>query len=232
VRVTPVEADVTEWQPDGPYDLVLDHGLLHNMDPVRHPAYRQTVLRALGPEADFVLLHWHPRFPGQANGRMGPTRVERDDLKSFFAPELTERFFAREEFEDLPDMVGGGMTQAYYWFRRNPAHREPGELLRQVEATLARHGVDATRAGEDTLSPALLAKLVGPGRLGLSHRVPEPGEAGAVLAAWADRAGLDAARVLRLLTVFASDRLGKICVAGAPRCDACEVRFCKRLRYR
>jgi len=232
VRVNPVEADITQWQPDGAYDLVLDHGLLHNMDPVRYPAYRQTVLAALAPAADFVLLHWHPRWPGQANGRMGPTRVGRDDIKAFFAPELQERFFAAEEFEDLPDMVGGGMTQAYYWFRPNPSYYQPAELVRQMESTLARHGVDPAAGPVETLAPALLAKIVGPGRLGIVHREPEPGAAEAVLLAWAERGGLDPRDVARLVTVFGSEALGKVCVAAAPRCDRCDVAFCKRLRYR
>jgi SAM-dependent methyltransferase len=240
VKVTPVEADITEWRPSGAYDLVLDHGLLHNMDPVRYPAYRATVLAALSEDGDFVLLHWHPRYPGQANGRMGPTRVDREDVKTFFAPELQERFFAREEFEDLPDMVGGGMTQAYYWFRRNQAHSQPGKLVEQVHATLKRHGVDAQAmlraAGEapvDAQLPAgLLAKLLGPGRLGISHRVPEPAEAAGILAAWAGHAGISPRQAENLLTIFASDKLGKVCVSGAPKCAECDVAFCKRLRYR
>jgi hypothetical protein len=53
-----------------------------------------------------------------------------------------------------------------------------------------------------------------------------------VLANWATGAKLDPARVQGLLTAFASEQAGKICAAGAPRCDDCEVRFCKRLRYR
>ncbi len=240
VSVTAVEADITEWQPDGAYDLVLDHGLLHNMDPARHPAYRATVLKALAGDGEFVLLHWHPRFPGQANGKMGPTRVDREDIRNFFAPELQERFFAREEFEDLPDLVGGGMTQAYYWFRPNLSHQRPAELLGQIRATLQRHGVDVDALlkaasdgpAEGPLPPGLLARLLGPGRLGITHRVPEPGAAAGALAAWAPRAGVTPRYAENLLTVFASAPRGGICVAGAPRCDQCEVSFCKRLRYR
>jgi len=235
VQVNPVEADITDWQPPARYDLVLDHGLLHNMDPVRHAAYRATVLAALADDAEFVLLHWHPRFAGQGNGRMGPRRVDREAIKDFFAPELQERFFAREEFEDLPDMVGGGMTQAYYWFRRNLAHLQPAALLAQVRATLERHGVDAAAAQSAApapLAPELLAKIVGPGRLGLTHRTPEPAEATAALQAWAGQAGIPAGEAGALLTVFASEALGGICLAGTPKCGECQVSFCKRLRYR
>ncbi len=231
VSVRAVEADITEWQPDGRYDLVLDHGLLHNMDPVRHAAYRKTVLAALGPDAEFVLLHWHPRFAGQANGRMGPRRVDREAIKAFFAPELQERFFAREEFEDLPDMVGGGMSQAYYWFRPNLGWSAPRELLAQVRATLEQHGVDPGMTAAP-IPTELLARLIGPGRLGLTHELPSATEAEAMLDAWAGHAGLGSTEVRRLLDVFAGEAAGKVCVAAAPRCDRCAVHFCKRLRYR
>jgi SAM-dependent methyltransferase len=240
VSVTPVEADITEWQVPQPYDLVLDHGLLHNMDPVRYAAYRERILAALAPEGDFVLLHWHPRVPGQPNGKMGPRRVSREDLLTFFAPELQERWFAREEFEDLPDIVGGGMTQAYYWLRRNQAQARPRELLAQVEATLARHKVDhaalIAAAGDAPVdvklaAPDLLAKLVGPGRLGLSHAVPAADAAPAVVADWARQAGVAPRYVENLFRLFMAADRGDICGAS-PKCGQCDVVFCKRLRYR
>jgi len=240
VVVHTVEADLAEWQPPSRYDLVLDHGLLHNMDPQRHPAYRACLMKALAEDGDFILLHWHPLFPGQGNGRMGPTRRDRETIGDFFAPDLQERYFAREEFEDLPDMVGGGMTQACYWFRRNQAHAKPRELLDQVRTTLRRHAYDheamLARTAEAALGPALepghLARLLGPGRLGIHHRLPEPAGAAGLLAAWAREAGVDPREAANLLTAFASPALAKVCVAGAPRCDQCNVTYCKRLRYR
>ena len=234
VTVRPVEADITEWQVPGAFDLVLDHGLLHNMDPVRYPAYRTRVLAALAEEGDFVLLHWHPRHPGQPSGRMGPRRVSREQVLGFFAPELQERFFAAEEFEDLPDLVGGGMTQAYYWLRRNRANSHPREVLDQVRATVRRNGIDlapllpATGAVKARLAaPDLLARLVGPGRLGLSHVPVSPGEADELIAGWARGAGEDPVAVANLLTLFVGDLCGAL-----PKCGQCEVRVCKRLRYR
>ena len=86
VRVTPVEADITTWDPPHEYDLVLDHGLLHNMDPERYPAYRERIMRAVADDGHFVLLHWHPLHPGQQQGKVGPTRVCREEIKTFFAP--------------------------------------------------------------------------------------------------------------------------------------------------
>ena len=43
-------------------------------------------------------------------------------------------------------LVGGGMTQAYYWFRRNQAQRQPAVLLEQVAG-------DA-QASQDRCQPA------------------------------------------------------------------------------
>lgn len=229
VSVTAVEADITAWEVPQRYDLVLDHGLLHNMDPVRYPAYRERVLRALAGNGDFLLLHWHPLYPGQPDGEAGPRRRSRDEIREFFAPELTERYFAREDFEDLPDVVGGGMSQAYYWFRRNPAHAHPEELLAQLAATLARHGVAPGPATEPDL--ALLARIVGPGRLGLSQRIIEPAGAVQAVRDWATAHGRDAEQLLDSLARFSSEALGGICT-GNPRCAECEVHYCKRKRYR
>lgn len=230
--VTAIEADITTWEPPGTWELVLDHGLLHNLDPVRHTAYRTRVLQALGAAGDFLLLHWHPRFPGQPNGRLGPRRVERAEIEAFFAPELQLRYFALEEFEDLPDAVGGGMSQACYWFTRNRAHAEPQELLAQIRRTLQRHGVSVPADAGTGLAPAHLARLLGPGRLGISHRAPEPAAAAAMLEAFAGHAGADPQRLACLFAAFASGTPVSICDAGAPKCSACEVRFCKRQRYR
>lgn len=228
VSVTPVEADITTWEVPATFDLVLDHGLLHNMDPVRYPAYRERLTQCVAPDGDFVLLHWHPLYPGQPNGDVGPTRRDRDEIKDFFAPEFQERYFAQEEFEDLPAMVGGGMAQAYYWFRRNQAYWQPEELLAQVRRTLERHGYEFVSGETPRIPGDLLAKLVGPGRLGITHRVPEERAAEGILADWAAGAGTEA---VSLLHQFASEDHAQVC-GTAPKCTECEVRFCKRLRYR
>jgi len=236
VRVTPVEADITDWEPPQQYDLVLDHGLLHNMDPVRFRNYRDCLLKALADDGDFILLHWHPLFPGQAQGKVGARRTSRADIKAFFAPELQERFFACEDFEDLAAIVGGGMTQAYYRFQRNRAEAKPDDLIAQIETTLTKHGIDIAAALASGEAPpdvpaSLLARVVGPGRLGLAHLVPDAADAEAVLAAWAQRSGLEAGPVAALIRLFASGQRGGLCAEDA-KCTDCAVNFCKRLRYR
>lgn len=239
VEVTPVEADITTWDPPHQYDLVLDHGLLHNMDPVRYPAYRERVLGAIVDQGDFVLLHWHPLYPDQPNGKMGPRRVDREAIRDFFSPELQERFFAAEEFEDLPDLVGRGMRQAYYWFRRNQADADPKGLIGQIEATLSTQDIDypamIAAAGDAKLDSGvdeeLLALMVGPGRLGIVPHRPANEAVGEIVAKFAEKAGKSARYVDNLLRVFASEKHGNVCLENA-RCTECKVRYCKRLRQR
>jgi SAM-dependent methyltransferase len=231
VSVTPVEADITRWQVPGTWDLVLDHGLLHNLPQDIHAAYRERVLAALAPGGDFILLHWHPRRPGQPDGRMGPRRVSREAVNRFFAPELQECLFAREEFEDLPDMVGGEMAQAYYWFRHNPVWLDPAGLLDQVELTQRAQAVSAAGVAPGSVDPALLARVIGPGRLGLASEPPDPAEVEAALVSWASAAGRPAADVLALLRRFADAAAGGPCTAN-PRCSDCQVSYCKRQRSR
>ncbi len=239
VTVTPVEADITDWEPPYKYDLVLDHGLLHNMDPVRYAAYRETVLKALSDNGEFVLLHWHPRYEGQTNGKMGPTRVSRDEIKAFFAPELQERFFAREEFEGLTSLVGGGMVQAYYWFRPNQAFLQPVALLEQIRNTLKQHDIDyatlIATAGENLIESSVTDELIcimlGPGRFGLHHVQPDLAEAKQILQSFAERTGQTVIYIENLLRIFGDSDKANICIADA-RCDVCAVSFCKRLRNR
>jgi len=118
LNVSTVEADITTWEPVGEFDLVLDHGLLHNTDSERHQAYRERVIASLRKGGHFVILHWLKRTPDESQSEMGPTRASREEVNAFFAPELSEHNFVYEEYEGLPESVGGSMAQAYYWFTR------------------------------------------------------------------------------------------------------------------
>ena len=118
LKLITIEADVTEWQPTDKFDLVLDHGLLHNMNPDRYPLYRERVMQALADDGEFLILHWLQRTPDEPQSTIGPTRVSREDIQKFFAPELKERFFAIEEIDGQNVSVGVSIAQGYYWFKR------------------------------------------------------------------------------------------------------------------
>jgi SAM-dependent methyltransferase len=231
VSVTPVVADITTWEPPYEYDLVLDHGLLHNMDTVRYDAYRQVLMKALGGSGEFVLLHWHPLYPGQKSGEQGPLRVSREAIKTFFAPELQEHFFAVEHFESLPSIVGGGMAQAYYWFKPNRSWQDSAGLIEQIKTTLTNNDVDADAALAGTLtgntSNDLLADVLGPGRLGLRHDVQTADAVPGIIQEIAESSGIDVAAVENILKVFTDADSANICTDFA-RCAVCEVSYCKR----
>ncbi len=127
LELTTIEADVTEWEPTDKFDLVLDHGLLHNMNPDRYPLYRERVMQSVADEGEFVILHWLKRMPDEPQSEIGPTRVSREDIQKFFAPELKERFFAVEEIGGLTKSVGASMAQGYYWFKRASSVEERGQ---------------------------------------------------------------------------------------------------------
>jgi len=118
LSLTTIEADITTWEPVGQFDLVLDHGLLHNMDAVRYPAYRERVMQSIAPGGHLVILHWLQRTADEQQSEVGPTRTSREAINNFFAPELAEQKFDFEEYDGLPKSVGGSMAQAYYWFTR------------------------------------------------------------------------------------------------------------------
>ncbi len=239
VSVTPVETDITEWDVPRQFDLVLDHGLLHNMDPVRFAAYRERIIKAVAPNGDFVLLHWHPLYPGQPQGETGPTRTPREDIEAFFNPEFQIRYFAREDYADMNDSVGGGFTNAYYWFRPNPVHFRPIELIEQIKTTLTRHDIAYEAIIADAgnglvaadLPSDLMARIIGPGRLSITPETAQPDEAAIILGDWVKQTGQDPNYVENLLHIFAAAEFANLCTLN-PRCDACEVQFCRRLRRR
>jgi len=239
VSVTPVVADILEWDPCEQFDLVLDHGLLHNMHPDNHALYREQVLKLMSDGADFVLLHWLKNHPQQPVTSVGPNRRSREELKGFFAPDLREKYFAVEEIEDLPIFTGGTLSQATFWFQRNQSFHQPDGLIDQIKATLKKKEVDfdamIAEAGEGLVSAALptnlLARVVGPGRLGMELSVPMREEGPRIIHDWAKRAGHDGHMTENLLRIFAAKEHGGLC-NDVPQCKECDVMFCKNKRER
>ena len=118
VTIEPVHADVTEWDNDSQFDLLLDSGLLHNMSRDKIAGYRERILQWLQPDGDFVLAHWESRADNDRL-RGGARRASRAQLVEFFAPELIEHRFGRLEADGLPARVGPDLSVGFYWFRRS-----------------------------------------------------------------------------------------------------------------
>jgi len=117
VITTTVQADVTSWATPQRFDLILDAGVLHNMKPARHAAYRLRILEWLAPAGDFVLVHFLKRHVLDWRP-IGPRRRTRADLCRMFAPDLREANYHERLSAGLPIIIGPSMIVATYHFRR------------------------------------------------------------------------------------------------------------------
>jgi len=111
-----VHTDVIEWEADGPFDLILDSGLLHNLSRDNIPAYRERILRWLAADGDYVLAHWESRTDADRL-RGGARRVTPEQIGDLFAPELEEQQFERLEATGLPETVGPDLSVGFYRFK-------------------------------------------------------------------------------------------------------------------
>ena len=116
VKVRFIQADVTTWESTGDFDLVLDSGCLHSLNPADRPQYKTQLLKWLAPGSDYVLVHfgrrhfldWRP---------MGPRRRNRREILSELTPELTERNY-KERLEKAALPIGPTFQLTEYRFRR------------------------------------------------------------------------------------------------------------------
>lgn len=110
-----VHADIMEWETDGPFDLLVDSGLLHNLSRDHIAGYRAKILKWLAADGDFVLAHWESRTDSDRL-RGGARRASRQQIIDLFAPELEERQFERLEASGLPARVGPDLSVGFYRF--------------------------------------------------------------------------------------------------------------------
>jgi len=111
------EADVTRWQADEPYDVVLDVGCLHSLPRSMRAAYRERLMQWLAPGADFILTHfssrgWWDWWP------IGPNRVSRDRIVGFLGTELELIESESTLRTGFPWFMGGAALIGSYRFRR------------------------------------------------------------------------------------------------------------------
>lgn len=109
--------DVTTWPGTGVFDLIVDAGCLHGLDPAYRDEYRHKLLAWLAAGGTYILRHaekchlldWRP---------MGPRRVSRRKILRLFGPELRERDFHRKVFTGVKLPFGPSFTHTTYWFQR------------------------------------------------------------------------------------------------------------------
>ncbi len=117
VKLNLVQGNALEWQPEQPFDLVLDSGCLHGMGEQERPQYKQQLLRWLKPGGDYVLGHFGKRHALDWRP-MGPRRWPRERVESFCAPELQPRDYVEELIHGVQLPVGPTVRLCTYWFRR------------------------------------------------------------------------------------------------------------------
>jgi cyclopropane fatty-acyl-phospholipid synthase-like methyltransferase len=117
VKIELITGDLFEYAPAQPFDLVFDSGCLHSLVGGNVPKYKQQVLRWLGRDADYVLLHWGKRHAFDWRP-IGPRRRSEETIAKIFAPELTMRDKEITDFE-TPLPFGPVVRGIGYLLRRN-----------------------------------------------------------------------------------------------------------------
>jgi SAM-dependent methyltransferase len=117
VAIDFVNADILEWNPPSPFDLVLDSGCLHSLiggDPER---YAERLRSWLAPGGDYVLGHWGKRHAFDWRP-MGPRRRSRRELVELFSPFLREQAQEEELMTGIPLPFGPTVLGIGIWFKR------------------------------------------------------------------------------------------------------------------
>ena len=117
LEIDAVRADITDWNCDTQFNVVLDVGCLHTHHTVNRKRYKQQLLKWLAPGGDFILLHFGSRgfcdkWP------IGPRRVPRSAVVALFAPELVEHVDVGKRLASMPWMMGRGAQVGTYWVKR------------------------------------------------------------------------------------------------------------------
>lgn len=99
---------------DGPYDLALDVGCGHSLDEQGLQAYRDELLRLLGPDALFLFF---ARVKEQADhDDEGPRGL----AESLFLDLFSNGFRLVKREAGFTDMGDSGWSSSWYWLRRSP----------------------------------------------------------------------------------------------------------------
>lgn len=124
LNIEAVQADIGKWEAQKQFDVVLDVGCLHTPATIKPELYKQQLLKWLAPGGDFVLLHfgrrgWWDRWP------IGPSRVYRDTVASWFRPELDLVEYVAEPRIGIRLLLGRSALIGHYWFHRAVAPDTP-----------------------------------------------------------------------------------------------------------
>lgn len=98
VEIEFVRADITEFQYEGTFDLVLDSGCFHTFAGEKRMRYKERLLAMTSPSAHYVLVH--ASNTKKLDFGIGPRSRSRSELETFFGPELKLADFRMDSDEE------------------------------------------------------------------------------------------------------------------------------------
>ncbi len=116
VSVETVRADVTDYSPGKPFDLVIDIGCLHHLSDAERKRYGEKLSRWVAPGGDFVLLHFVKRHALDWRP-VGPRRADLRTLRRLLGGVLEERAVTTEVI-DQPLPIGPQVCLGEMWWTR------------------------------------------------------------------------------------------------------------------
>lgn len=121
VKVNLFQSDFIKSPPRGQFDLILDAGCLHSFAPIYRARYKRNLLQLLGPDADYILIHFGKRYALDWRP-IGPLRRTHKALKRFFGPELVEHSYQADWIDNAPLWIGRTLLVHMIWFKRRAMH--------------------------------------------------------------------------------------------------------------
>ena len=117
VSPTFIQADVTTWTTDTPFDLIVDRGCLHNFKDKDRLSYRDRLYQWLAPGGDYVLVHFNKRHVFDWRP-IGPRRFPASEILAFFEEELIEQSYKTVNNLHVPLPIGPAISVNTFWFKR------------------------------------------------------------------------------------------------------------------
>jgi SAM-dependent methyltransferase len=116
VTIELIEADVSEWRSEEPFDLVLDRGCLHMLEDTARRRYRERLGDWVAPGGSYLLGHFLKRHALDWRP-VGPRRLRPGDVVAMFEPDFVLHAQSDETLR-LPLPVGPRVTLGSFWFRQ------------------------------------------------------------------------------------------------------------------
>ena len=86
VNVKFVHSDITKFESNEKFDLILDCGCLHSFDDKKRVKYKEKILELMSERVQYVLVHFGEKK--KSDFGLGPRPKTKDEIEKFFSPDL------------------------------------------------------------------------------------------------------------------------------------------------